>query len=113
MTTEKRVPLRHKKRFSVRFGVGETNRIAFTEDLSVGGLFIKTLNVLPPNTKIILELELDDAGKILLNARVMWARKVPNNLFHLAKKAGMGVRIIRFINGEEEYRKLCNSLSAR
>jgi hypothetical protein len=37
----------------------------------------------------------------------MWAKRVPQNLFHLVKKSGMGVRIIRFHSGRERYLQLC------
>jgi len=109
--SDKRSPVRHKKRISVRFGIEETNRIAFTEDISMTGIFIKSLNVCPPNTKIRVELLLENRHRVLLEARVMWARKVPQNLFHLAKKSGMGVRILHFLAGEEQYQRYCDEMS--
>lgn len=98
---EKRDISRHKKRLSIRFGVDLPNRIAFSEDISKSGMFIKTPNIAPPNTKIIIELTLPNGQNIEIEARVMWAKKVPQNLFHLVKKSGMGVRFLRFISGEE------------
>jgi hypothetical protein len=97
--TNKRDIERHKKRLTVRFGIEETNRVAFTEDVSVTGMFIKTPNICPPNTKILVEFEIDTI-KVELVARVMWAKKVPQNLFHLVKKSGMGIRFLRFTAGE-------------
>ncbi len=102
---EKRDISRHKKRLSIRFAVDGTNRIAFTEDISNTGMFIKTPNIAPPNTKFIIELTLPNDKKIEIEARVMWAKKVPQNLFHLAKKSGMGVRFLRFISGEELFQR--------
>jgi hypothetical protein len=93
---------RHKKRLSVRFGIDEASRVAFTEDISMTGMFIKTPNVCPPNTKILIEFDVADK-KVALVARVMWAKKVPQNMFHLVKKSGMGVRFLRFQNGEEYF----------
>jgi len=93
---------RLKKRLSVRFGIDDAARVAFTEDISMTGMFIKTPNVCPPNTKIIVEFELADK-KVALVARVMWAKKVPQNMFHLVKKSGMGVRFLRFQNGEDHF----------
>jgi hypothetical protein len=109
--SDNRSPVRHKKRFSVHFGVEEANRVAFTEDISMTGIFIRSLNVCPPNTKIKLELLLEDKNKVVLEGRVMWAKKVPQNLFHLVKKSGMGVHILRFLSGEEHYRRFCNDMS--
>jgi hypothetical protein len=108
--SDKRTPMRHKKRFSVHFGIEEASRVAFTEDISVTGMFIKSLNVCPPNTKIIIEFSLEDTSRVVLEARVMWAKKVPQNLFHLVKKSGMGVRILRFQSGEELYRRFCSDM---
>ena len=96
----KRDITRLKKRLTVRFGIDEATRVAFSEDISMNGMFIKTPNICTPNTKIKIEFEIDNT-KIELLARVMWAKKVPQNLFHLVKKSGMGVRFLRFQCGEE------------
>lgn len=110
--TDRRNPTRHKKRYSVRFGIDEANRVAFTEDISMTGMFIKSLNVCPPNTRIKIEFSSDDKHMIALEARVMWAKKVPQNLFHLVRKSGMGVRILQFYAGEEQYRRCCDDMLA-
>ena len=97
---DKRDLIRHKKRLTVRFGIDDVNRVAFTEDISLTGMFIKTPNICPPNTKIKVILELG-SNNVELEARVMWAKKVPQNLFHLVKKSGMGIRFIRFVSGKD------------
>ena len=107
---DKRDIKRLKKRISIRFGINEASRVAFTEDISSSGMFIKTANVCPPSTKIKIEFVLNDGDKVELEARVMWAKKVPQNLFHLVKKSGMGVRFISFSAGESEFRQLCESM---
>ena len=99
---DKRDITRLKKRLTVRFGIDEATRVAFTEDISITGMFIKSANICPPNTKIKVEFEVAD-NQIVLIARVMWAKKVPQNLFHLVKKSGMGVRFLRFERGEAHY----------
>jgi len=93
---------RHKQRLTVRFGMEDTNRVAFTEDISLTGMFIKTPNVCSPNSKIMIEFEVDNC-KVELVARVMWAKKVPQNLFHLVKKSGMGIRFLKFTTGEAQF----------
>ena len=107
---DKRDIKRLKKRLSIRFGIEDASRVAFTEDISSSGMFIKTANVCPPNTKIKIEFTLNDGEKVELEARVMWAKKVPQNLFHLAKKSGMGVRFIAFSSGEPNFRRLCEAI---
>lgn len=100
---DKRDIRRIRKRVSIRFGIEEAARVAFTEDISMTGMFIKTPNVVPPNTKIKIEFTLPDEVKVELEARVMWAKKVPTNLFHLVKKSGMGVRFLKFTAGENAF----------
>ena len=107
---DKRDITRLKKRLPVRFGIDDAARVAFTEDVSSSGMFIKTANVCPPNSKILIEFELD-SNKVKVTARVMWAKKVPQNLFHLVKKSGMGVRFLRFEYGEEHFNSHVESLT--
>ncbi len=108
---DKRDITRFRKRLTVRFGIDEATRVAFTEDISITGMFIRTANICPPNTRIKIEFELNDQ-KVQLLARVMWAKKVPQNLFHLVKKSGMGVRFLRFESGEEHLNNLFGNLPA-
>jgi len=109
--SEKRDLKRLKKRISIRFGTDEPSQIAFTEDISVTGMFIKTPNIAPPNTKIRIEFALVEGQKIEIEARVMWAKKVPQNMFHLVKKSGMGVRFLRFHTGEEYFKSYFGELT--
>ena len=105
--SEKRDRQRTKKRIAISFGASTMmGRKAFSEDISPQGMFIKTVNVSNPNTVLRIEL-VHNQQLICLDARVMWARRVPQNLFHLAKKAGMGVRIIHFHAGRDQYLELC------
>jgi hypothetical protein len=107
---DKRNNGRKRKRIALSFGIEEaTGRRAFTEDISPLGLFIKTANVCHPNTILKIEL-LVDPQPICFDARVMWAKRVPQNLFHLVKKSGMGVRIIRFSDGRDRYMTLCEQM---
>ena len=106
----KRTPERHKKRLSVHFGIEQANRVAFTEDVTIKGMFIRSCNVCPPNTRIRVEFSLENNAKVVLEARVMWAKKVPQNLFHLVRKSGMGLRILRFISGREHFERFCDDL---
>lgn len=108
---DKRDIRRIRKRLSIRFGIGEAARVAFTEDVSMTGMFIKTPNIVPPNTKIVIEFILPDGPKVELEARVMWAKKVPQNLFHLVKKSGMGVRFLCFHCGEEAFDDFFESIA--
>lgn len=109
---DKRNIRRHRKRLTLKFGLQESDRFAFTEDISPQGMFIKTANVAPPGSKIKIDLALSEDNIVTLEARVMWAKKVPANMVRLVKKSGMGVRITRFVAGEDSYNMLCEELHA-
>lgn len=100
---DKRDIRRIKKRISIRFGIDEPARVAYTEDISMIGMFIRSPYIITPNSKIKVEIVLPGGTIVELEARVMWAKKVPPNLFHLVKKSGMGVRFLRFHAGEDAY----------
>lgn len=100
---DKRDLKRIKKRISIRFGIDEAVRVGFTEDISLTGMFITTPNVITPNSRIIIRFDLPEGAGVELEARVMWAKKVPANLFHLVKKSGMGVRFLRFNAGKDAF----------
>lgn len=107
---DKRVPKRHKQRLSLRFGIEEATRVGFSEDISRNGMFIKTPNICPPNSRIRIEIALENENMVVIEARVMWAKKVPQNLFHLVRKCGMGVRFLRFHAGEEHFHRYLERL---
>ena len=85
----------------VRYGVGKTDRTAFTMNVSLGGTYIRTNNVFKPGTTIQLELDFP-SGKYSMWAQVVWAKRVPAQLAHILP-CGMGVR---FINPGEEWEKV-------
>ena len=60
---------------------------------------------------IRVELTLDGELKVVLEARVMWTKKMPLQMIHYARKSGMGVKIVRFISGEADYCLLCEELA--
>jgi hypothetical protein len=107
---EKRNLGRHRKRFTLRFGPDEPVRTAFTQDISSTGLFIKTAYVCNPGNTIKVALDLDGGRLVMLEAVVIWAKKVPPQMIHIARKCGMGVRIVRFLAGGEYYAALCEEL---
>jgi Tfp pilus assembly protein PilZ len=110
---DKREAIRLRKRLTLKFGPTAADRLAFTEDISQFGLFIKTANIAHAGSRVIIELNLGAEDVVTLEARVMWARKVPQNMLRLVKKSGMGVRIIRIVTGEAAYNKLCEELHGR
>lgn len=105
--SEKRYIKRHRRRFALRFGLDDASRLGFTEDISPEGMFIRTNNVYPPGTTLIVTLTLPDEVSITVRGTVMWAKRVPPQMARLVKKAGFGFRIETFVAGEELYRQAC------
>ena len=108
---ESRYKKRHRKRFSVKFGVDEVVKFGFTDDINHGGLFIRSAVCVKPGVKIKVEIQ-QPQGLIALLGEVKWAKKVPSNVLHKLK-GGMGVEIISFLAGEEIYHALCDELVAQ
>lgn len=106
---EKRDNYRHHKRIQVRFGIGTASASGFTEDISHFGLFVKAGIVQSPGRELIVELSLLQDRLVKLVAKVQWAKKVPPAMLRSCK-AGMGLSIVRFLEGEEYYRALCEEL---
>lgn len=104
---EKRYLKRHRRRFALRFGQDEATRLGFTEDISVEGMFIRTANVYPPGTELKVTLSLPDDVSVTVVGKVMWAKRVAPQMVRLVKKAGFGIRITSFIQGEADYRLAC------
>lgn len=90
---EKRDRSRQEKRLFVKFGKVSPEKIGFTGDLSLQGIFIKTNSVFNPGTSLKIELTLPDSKILQLQGKVMWAKKVPPNLHRFTKKSGMGVLV--------------------
>ena len=101
---DQRLFKRIKKNLPLSICAGGEKYTARTEDISAIGFFIKTQKVFPPGT--ILDITVQGAASTIeASCRVVWARRVPSNLFHLANKNGMGVLIVDFKKGEEEYQQ--------
>jgi hypothetical protein len=110
MSIDKRKIKRHKKRLQLRYGLNEANKLGFTEDISPTGIFIRSPVVMNPGKILNVEFTLPGDAIILVRARIMWAKRVPQNLLTRVK-GGMGVHILTFEQGEEEYLQLCKSLN--
>jgi hypothetical protein len=110
---EKRESKRHRKRLYLKFGADGPSRIAFTDDISPEGLFIKTTDLLLPGSRINIDLILKDDSSVTLEGRVMWVKRVPRTLLRVARKGGMGVLITRIVQGADTYTRLCGGLARR
>ena len=103
---EKRDSSRFRKRLRLRFGTDKPSKLAYTEDFGHSGMFIRTSSILPPGTKLLIEITLTDDSLVLFSGMIRWSKSVPPNLMHLVKKSGLGIKIMNFIAGEDIYKKL-------
>jgi Tfp pilus assembly protein PilZ len=109
---EKRVMRRLRRRLSLRFGIDAPVRMAFTEDVTDHGMFIKTTNLYPPGTRIAIELILPGEKRVRLQGMIRWSKKVPPTMIHLVRKAGIGVKILGFESGENDFRQFLEGAQA-
>lgn len=109
MSIDKRVDPRHRKRLQLRYGLDEPTKIGFTEDISDTGIFIRSPVVMQPGKILHVDLQAGNGTHIRLKGRIMWAKRVPQNLMNKVK-GGMGLRILGFEEGEEAYHELCAGL---
>jgi hypothetical protein len=107
---ERRNLKRYRKRLQLRFGPDGPSRLGFTEDLSDTGIFLRSTFVHRPSTVLKVSMNLIDKNDVVFEGRVMWARKVPQNLMNKIK-GGMGIRILSFSEGEAKYHALLNELN--
>jgi hypothetical protein len=111
--TDKRDITRYRKRLSLKFGFDAPTKVAFTEDLSYDGLFVKTVYPSPPGSRLHIELTMPDGSIVQMVGMSRWRKSVPPQVIHLMKKCGMGIKILKFISGEEKYRLLVTSLNSK
>jgi hypothetical protein len=109
--SEKRKLDRKKKRIKVRYGVDVPKRLGFTEDLTAIGLFVITAQPEKPGIKLKLQITLPDGEEVLALAQVLWGKKVPAQMIHLARKGGMGLKFIAFQAGEAAFKAYVAGLS--
>ena len=110
---DKRNLNRFKKRLSVRFGPDSPSQLAFSEDVSEHGVFIKTSKIYPLGTILKIEITLPDDDYVFFEGMVRWTKKVPPQLVSKVQKAGLGIKITKFIAGQAAYSELVAEMHAR
>lgn len=90
---EKRQHRRFKKRYTVRFGTTDLSKSGITGDISKGGAFIMTRELIPLDTRVHLQVQLDPKNFVLFEGIVQRHRKVPPELRQM-DPGGFGVRFL-------------------
>ena len=81
----RRNAMRITRRLKVTIISGDKRFTRYTEDVSAGGLSIRTLNVFPENTLLTIELELPSGEKLSLPGRM-----IPQHEF---ERNAMGIQL--------------------
>ena len=89
---DKRKDRRTLRRIMVRYGTRETDKTAFTRNVSERGLFLQTNSVLMPGSTIQVKIQLDDRV-FHMWAKVRWSKKAPPQLMGIVA-AGMGIKFV-------------------
>lgn len=104
---ERRRFKRFSKRYTVRFGEKDLTFSGFTVDISSGGLFIVSAQLPPLDTRLLVQVLLDEKRPpVFLVGVVQRHKMVPPELRTLAKN-GFGFRVLR---PEEQLRPLIPAL---
>lgn len=110
---DKRNLNRYKKRLSVRFGADAPNQLAFSEDVSDHGLFIKTGKIYPIGTILKVEIMLPDDEYVFLEGIIRWSKRIPPQLLSKVQKAGLGIQITKFIAGQAAYNEFVAEMHSK
>jgi Tfp pilus assembly protein PilZ len=90
---EKRQHRRFRKRYTVRFGTDDLSKSGFTGDISKGGAFIVSTHMVPLDTRIHLQVQLDQKNFAFFEGIVQRHRRVPPELRQV-EPGGFGVRFL-------------------
>lgn len=90
---EKRQHRRFKKRYTVRFGTDDLSKSGFTGDISKGGAFIVSSTMVPLDTRLHVQVHLDQKNFVMFEAVVQRHRQVPPELRQV-EHGGFGVRFL-------------------
>lgn len=82
----------------------------FSENMSTGGAFIRTVNLLPVNTPMSIKVRLPDNNIVIsCKARVAWTND-PGHLKKHSLPIGMGIQFINLsLNNLQSLRSFLNS----
>lgn len=102
---DSRLEQRSKKRLSVKFGHDKLDHIGYLSDVSPQGFFVESRIVYKPGVVINCALTTRSEEIILVEGRVQWSKKGSPRLNHIMK-SGMGISILKFLQGEDEFHAL-------
>jgi hypothetical protein len=110
--SESRWGKRFEQRLKAKYGIENYDLKGYIYDIAPFGLFLSGDHFYLPNTKLKIIFELDNGSRVELVGKVCRAKK-PQQPDWFERDAGMGIKILRFIEGELYYQnylqQLCSS----
>jgi hypothetical protein len=106
---DRRKHRRYAKRLKIRFGEKGFNHAGLTSDISASGLFVITVNMIKPSTRLHLEVTTPEDTLFYIEGVVVRLAVVPPEL-RQAMKGGFG---LRFLSGTEMMAELVPHLKDR
>ncbi len=100
---------RFEQRLEVLFGVDHCDEKGYAYDISPFGLFISGERLYPPDTQLKVKFELEHVSRVELAGKVCRTKK-PQRPSWFEREAGMGIKILRFIEGESYYQNYLQRL---
>jgi type IV pilus assembly protein PilZ len=91
------------KTFSLSYEDKESFVVAYTENVSVGGLFIRTENPFEPGEQFVLKLQLPGlTDPMKIKCEVAWAARARKQGEKTDVRHGMGVKFIETTNKDSQ-----------
>ena len=94
---EQRMDQRFRVRWPIHILAADGSRRGETEDISLGGAFIRCEKPPRPNEKVLLTFQ-DHSSNTLVLARVVWTNYESQGSGD--KPTGMGVKFLQFLNNQ-------------
>lgn len=89
---DRRRHARLKKRYTIRFGLGDLAHHGYTQDVSENGANILASTIFPPNTILVMQIDYPEKT-VALKGIVRWSKDLPP-AFRRNLRGGMGVEFM-------------------
>ena len=100
---------RFEQRLEAKYGIEHCDETGYVYDIAPFGLFLSGDRFYPPDTKLKVEIKLDNGSRVEFEGKVCWG-KAQERPGWFDRQAGMGIKISRFIEGELYYQDYVQQL---
>ena len=107
--SEERWGKRFEQRLAATYGIERCDVRGHVYDIAPFGLFLSGDRFYPPDTELVVKIKLDNGSRVEFSGKVCWG-KAPERPDWFDRGAGMGIKILRFIEGELFYQDYVQQL---